>query len=68
MYIGIFLDNSLVVAEFIFASSEFTPDKNQLVSPLYLSWNTLESMVLRWKEAIQVINPKFLEPEYSYSS
>ena len=28
-------------------------NKSQLVSPLYLEWNTLESMVLKWNEVFQ---------------
>ena len=31
-------------------SSEFKPDENQLVSPLCLKWNTIESTILQWKQ------------------
>ena len=30
------------------------------VSPLYLTWNTLESMVLKWKAVFQAIDPSYL--------
>jgi DNA invertase Pin-like site-specific DNA recombinase len=43
-------------------SSTFAPNKNQLVSPVYLDWNTLETMVLKWKNVFAMI-----EPEYSAS-
>lgn len=38
-------------------SSTFRPNRNALVSPLGLEWNTLETMVLRWKSVFQMISP-----------